>query len=191
MNWRNRIISTGEADPAQLVANPDNWRIHPQDQQAAMEGALDEIGWLQSVTVNTTTGNLIDGHMRVFLALKHELGSVPVQYVELTEREEKKALMTLDPIGKKALTDAMKFDALLKEATPDSQAIQSLLNDMCKDEGLYNVDVGEGSDPPEPNTEPQDIPESFAVILEFETEEEQTAALDRFITEGYKCQSLT
>src|SRR4030042_356185 len=35
-NWRNRIIGEGEEPPDQLLANPGNWRIHPQAQQAAL-----------------------------------------------------------------------------------------------------------------------------------------------------------
>jgi len=27
--WRNRIVGTGEEAPDQLLANPQNWRTHP------------------------------------------------------------------------------------------------------------------------------------------------------------------
>lgn len=81
--WRNRIVGHGEEDPTQLLAHPENWRIHPRYQQAVLEGVLDDVGWVQSVIVNRTTGHLIDGHLRVMLAMRREEGSIPVDYVVL------------------------------------------------------------------------------------------------------------
>ena len=34
--WRNRIVGSGEEAPAQLVANPGNWRTHPGPQRDAL-----------------------------------------------------------------------------------------------------------------------------------------------------------
>ncbi len=53
--WRNRIVGTGEEAPDQLLANPGNWRIHPRNQQNALAGALDTVGWVQQVMVNRRT----------------------------------------------------------------------------------------------------------------------------------------
>jgi len=60
--WKNRIVGHAEVDPKTLVPNPDNWRLHPKGQKDAMEGALDEIGWVQEITVNQNTGLVVDGH---------------------------------------------------------------------------------------------------------------------------------
>ena len=67
--WRNRIIGTGMEDAEQLLANPKNWRVHPKAQQTALEGALNEIGWVQNVIVNQRTGFVVDGHARIALAI--------------------------------------------------------------------------------------------------------------------------
>jgi hypothetical protein len=67
--WRSRIVGTGTEDPTQLVANPRNWRIHPEGQQDALGSVLDEVGWVGQVLVNRTTGHVVDGHLRVELAL--------------------------------------------------------------------------------------------------------------------------
>jgi hypothetical protein len=67
--WRNRIVGSGEADPAQLVANPLNWRGHPRNQTLALAGSLDTVGWVQSVLVNRRSGYVVDGHARVELAI--------------------------------------------------------------------------------------------------------------------------
>ena len=112
--WRNRIIGSGFESPDQILANPQNFRHHPKHQKDALNGVLDEIGWIQDVIVNQTTGHLIDGHLRVELALqKGEL--VPVKYVELTEHQEKIALASIDPLSALAEQDAGILDDLLND----------------------------------------------------------------------------
>ena len=61
-NFRNRIVGYEEVDPEQLLANPRNWRIHPQNQQEALEGVLEEVGWIDDIIVNQQTGFVVDGH---------------------------------------------------------------------------------------------------------------------------------
>ena len=97
--WRNRIVGSGEAAPAELVPNEKNWRLHPRRQVAALEGALDEVGWVQQVIVNQRTGRLVDGHARVESAVARREASVPVLYVDLSEAEEALVLASLDPLG--------------------------------------------------------------------------------------------
>lgn len=138
--WRNRIVGYGEADPATLVANPQNYRRHPKRQQDALAGSLGELGWIDTVTVNRTTGNMVDGHLRVEQALSHGETSVPVQYVELSEAEERLALATLDPITYMAETDAASLGALLEGVNTGDAALQELLAGMAQDAGLVPPD---------------------------------------------------
>ena len=102
--WRNRIIGHGEEDPAQLLANPRNWRIHPKAQQEALVGVLKQVGWVQDVIVNQRTGYVLDGHARVALAIAAS-ERVPVVYVDLSEEEERLILATIDPLSAMAGTD--------------------------------------------------------------------------------------
>jgi hypothetical protein len=81
---RNRIVGEGMESPADLLANPQNWRRHPREQLAALEGMLEAVGWVQRVIVNRTTGRMVDGHARVELAIKRGEAAVPVLFVELT-----------------------------------------------------------------------------------------------------------
>lgn len=130
--WKNRIVGSGEEAPDQLMANPKNWRIHPLTQQDAVEAALDEVGWVQQVIVNQTTGCLVDGHLRVALAISREETSIPVTYVELSEREEALVLATLDPLAGLAATDADKLAQLLEEAGTAGEGLNNLLTDLGK-----------------------------------------------------------
>jgi DNA modification methylase len=136
-DWRNRIVGTDVIDPGALVPNPKNYRRHPNRQVSALEGSLDEIGWIAPVTVNRTTGKMLDGHARVELALRQGVSQVPVQYVDLDEHEEALALATLDPIGAMATHDVEALDALLQEVNTGSDALQALLDEMAEDAGLY------------------------------------------------------
>ncbi|MFZ5785508.1 MAG: hypothetical protein ACOY3Y_03605 [Acidobacteriota bacterium] len=76
--WRSRIVGHGKEQPDALVANPGNWRVHPKRQQAALAEVLDRVGWVQEVIVNRRTGRLVDGHLRVELALARGDRRIPV-----------------------------------------------------------------------------------------------------------------
>lgn len=130
--WQNRIVGTGEEIPDQLMANPKNWRIHPITQQDAVEAALDQVGWVQSVIVNKQTGCLVDGHLRVALAISREESTIPVTYVDLSEQEEALVLATLDPLAGLAATDTEKLAQLLAEATAEGSGLQNLMDDLAK-----------------------------------------------------------
>lgn len=114
-DWNNRITGHGEADPEQLMANPLNWRIHPSFQQKAVQEVIEDVGWVSDVLVNENTGNIIDGHLRVMIAMKNNQPTVPVRYTDLTEEEERKILATLDPLAELAVTDQVKLDELLQD----------------------------------------------------------------------------
>ncbi len=128
--WRNRIVGHAEVDPKTLVPNPKNWRLHPKNQQDAMEGALDEIGWLQEITVNKNTGRVVDGHLRLDLAIRKNESVVPIKIVDISEEEEMAALATLDPISAMAKTDKNKLQAILMIAKSQSDKMQDLLETM-------------------------------------------------------------
>ena len=96
----------------------------------ALEGALEQIGWIQQVIVNKTTGHIVDGHARVQLALRRNEKTAPVLYVELTEAEERMALASLDPLSAMAVTDAEQLYKLLDDLKADNQALDEFLNDQ-------------------------------------------------------------
>lgn len=131
--WKNRIVGYGEEDPEQLVANPKNWRIHPQVQQEYLEGVIDEVGVVQNIIVNKQTGFVVDGHLRASLALRSGQKAIPVTYVDLTEEEEALIISTLDPIGAKAGTDRKKLDELVSSLEASNPAVNDLLENLAKD----------------------------------------------------------
>ena len=128
--WRNRIIGQEDIDPRELKANPRNWRKHPKQQQEVLTGVLDEVGWVDQVLVNKRTGLMIDGHLRVELALKRHEKLIPVTYVDLSEEEEALVLATFDPISAMAMKDKDALQSVIEHLTPSSEAVRDLLAAM-------------------------------------------------------------
>jgi len=145
IQFRNRIIGSAELDPMKLKANSKNWRKHPKRQKEALEGMLSQVGWVQDVIVNKTTGNLVDGHLRVSLAISKKEKSIPVKYVDLTPKEEELVLATLDPLGSLAETDKALLYDLIKEVSTDQASVQVMLSDLAKQEKLLTEQALVGS----------------------------------------------
>ena len=138
--WKNRIVGHGEEDPTQLLANPRNWRIHPKAQQAALTGVLDEVGWVAEVIVNRTTGHVVDGHLRVGIALSRNETTIPVRYVELSEDEEALVLATIDPISAMASVDKEQLARLLHEVNTGAPAVTEMLAQLGANSGAITPD---------------------------------------------------
>ena len=133
--FTNRIIGYGTKPADQFMANEMNYRKHPQKQRDAVQASLRELGWIGVVVENVTSGRLIDGHERVWQALKQN-EDVPYIQVALSEDEEKLALAIFDPITYMAETDAQVLDALLREVNTGEAALQELLAGLAEDAGI-------------------------------------------------------
>jgi DNA modification methylase len=151
-SWRNRIVGSGEEAPEQLLANPANWRVHPKEQQRALAGSLSEVGWVQQVLVNRTTGHVVDGHLRVELAISRGESMVPVVYVELSEGEERLVLATLDPLAAMATAEKDALAALLGGLSPTDNALTTLLAELGEQNGIRRPVFGDPDEiPPVPD----------------------------------------
>lgn len=146
--WESRIVGYATKRAGDILANPNNWRVHPEAQQEALEGVLDEVGVVQNVIENVQTGNLIDGHLRVALTLRRHGEDAPVYVtqVDLTPNEENLVLASLDPIGALATTDEAKLKELLAETVASDSRVNRMLDDMRQQLGEAGDDGGERSD---------------------------------------------
>lgn len=127
---KNRIVGSGTESPETLLANPDNVKIHPRAQRDAMEQQLEAVGWVQDVIVNQRTQRLIDGHMRVQIALDRDEPEIPVKYIDVSEEEERLLLATYDPIGALAATDQTKMKDLLAEVGNQAPKLQAVIDQL-------------------------------------------------------------
>lgn len=139
--WRNRIVRFDDVAPEQLLANPKNWRVHPKHQQDALTGVIREVGYVDPVLVQDGTDLVIDGHLRVSLALRAGVSTIPVQYVDLDDAEAALVLATFDPITALATADRDQLDALLQEVSTGEAAVQQLLSDVAQQQGIIPPDV--------------------------------------------------
>ena len=145
---KNRIVGYGEESLDQIQFNPRNWRVHPLNQQNALKGVLDEVGYVQSVIVNKRTGNLIDGHLRCQLSAREGNKTIPVVYVDLSEEEEALVLATLDPIAAMAATDREKLNDLFESINSDNENVLNLLDEIANKEGLdYGIGLVDDVEP--------------------------------------------
>ena len=146
--WRNRIVGHGEEAPDQLLANPANWRLHPKEQQLALTGALSEVGWVAQVLVNRTTGHVVDGHLRVDLAISRHEPSVPVVYVELSEDEERLVLASLDPLAAMATAEKDALAALLAGIETGDADLARMLAELADQHGIERPILGDPDEVP-------------------------------------------
>lgn len=186
INWRSRIVKTGKIAASQIIPHPNNPRKHPELQRQAVAASFDELGQISPIVININNGWLVDGEERSWLALAQE-GDVEldVVYVDLSEAEHLKALTYFDATGDLVTYDSARLDALLKEVSSDSPAIQQMLSELAAANGLY--ESVSNNDPPETNVVGGMM---YKIIISCTDEHHQTELLERFDSEGLECQAL-
>jgi len=110
-----------------ILPHPDNWKVHPQYQRDAFREVLSRVGWLQGIVVNERTGRVIDGHLRLEMAMALGEKQIPVCYVSLDEQKEREALVLFDQLS--SLADADN-DALLRSISKIDIGELSTLGDL-------------------------------------------------------------
>jgi len=148
--WRSRIVGHDSVDPRDLNANPRNHRTHPANQRAVVRDSIAELGFIKSVLVNRTSGLILDGHERYWQGLEaveyDPTVRIDVEYVELSEAEEAKALAILDASSEMAVVDGQKLAELLKEFETESGPLNSLLEKMASSVDLSSLESDLASD---------------------------------------------
>lgn len=85
----------------ELKVHPDNWRVHGQEQLAALKDVIDRVGWAGALLYNERTKRLIDGHARKEIAAKVHPSMVhlakpidtQIRTVSSTRSEERRRFM--------------------------------------------------------------------------------------------------
>jgi DNA modification methylase len=127
MDVRDRVKEMRLVPADQLIANPSNWRRHPQAQQRALSAVLDEVGFAGAVIAREDDDGhliIIDGHARAEMVGK---ATVPVLVTDLTEAEADLVLATYDPIGAMAQKDHEAFATLAARINTGNETLLALL----------------------------------------------------------------
>jgi hypothetical protein len=186
MQVRDRVKELRRVRASELVPHPRNWRTHPDKQRDALRGILADVGYADALLVRELpdgTLQLIDGHLRAETTPE---ALVPVLVLDVTEAETIKILLTLDPLCDMAEADATRLDDLLGDCDVRNPGVMAMLADL--DDAVRSAS--------EPCGDPADrleveIPESFQVVVECESEADQEELYERMRAEGYKCRVLT
>ena len=134
--WASRIVGYGDENPEQLLANPENFRRHPDRQKEWLRAGLSEIGWVAPIIVNRTTGHVVDGHLRVEEAMRQGQATVPVSYVELSPDEERRILAIFDRITGMAFEDNGQLAQLLGNLSLEGDSpLDSMLAEIQSEVG--------------------------------------------------------
>ena len=147
MNVQDRVTEMRLVPADQLIANPANWRRHPQAQQRALAAVLDEVGFAGAVIAREDDDGglvIIDGHARAEMVGE---ATVPVLVTDLTEAEANVVLATYDPIGAMAVRDDEALLRVLDRTEANNEVLTALLGDL-----VPKPDNFEGSELPD--TEP-------------------------------------
>jgi len=129
--FKNRIVGHGTIDPKELQFNPHNPREHSKFQREVMDDTLKSVGWIQDLIINKTTGNVIDGQMRGENAIKNNETEIPVTYVELTEDEEREALLMFDQIGALAHINKTRLSEIINNTVERTKATSALARQIA------------------------------------------------------------
>lgn len=126
--WKNGILRYDPEFPIeQLLPNPKNYRIHTGRQADATLGSIEQLGKIKPVFWNQRSGLLVDGHLRVELALQAGQASFPTIVLDLDPDEERLALADLDLLASSAGADGAAYRDLLIDLPVTNEALSSLL----------------------------------------------------------------
>lgn len=182
VQYRVRITGYGVANVDELLANPLNWRVHPGEQRDLLDTVMRDYGVVQNIIVNTRTGHVVDGHLRVKIAMQKGVPTLPVTYIDISEQEEKAILAAFDTIGSMAVRDDDMYGVLLADiATFDVPLAKS----------LASVDVtnipGVGSDrEPEPPAD-DDL---YDVVVSLDDGRAQSTFVREMKRRGIRCRTV-
>ena len=150
-DFNNAIVDNGVRPASEFKPNPQNWRRHPEEQKTALRAILRDIGWAGQVIVNRQTGNVVDGHARIELALEGGDGDVPYSEIDITPNQERILLSAYDPIGAMAETDRDALKELLDDVRSDDAGVQELLSGIAEREGITPPDFDPVSEDDQPS----------------------------------------
>jgi hypothetical protein len=128
---RDRIRELRRVRAGDLMPHPDNWRVHPSSQIAALRGVLNHVGFTSALIARELpdkTLQLIDGHLRAELAPD---AIVPVLIVDLNDEEARYVLITHDSLGAMAESDVNRIAALLQSIHSNDDAVNALFEQIA------------------------------------------------------------
>jgi len=186
MTIQDRIKDFRRVRASELVPHKHNWRKHPPQQAAALQGVLAEIGYADALLVRERDDGrleLIDGHLRA-ATTPDQL--VPVLVLDVSPEEAAKILLTHDPLTGLATPDGHTFAQLRASVSFENESIRAMLDSLTE-----QLDQIAASEKPRPLRNEPPLRRSFQVAVECNDEARQEALFRRLTREGFNCRLLT
>jgi hypothetical protein len=179
---RNRIKGHRRVRAGDLVPHELNFRLHPDQQKAALQALYQEVGFARSLLAYELPDGrlkLIDGHLRRDLDPDME---VDVEILDVTDAEARALLLSIDPLAALAETQAQIHQRLL-ELTP---TVSPHLNAAWREAAEACLSVRAAP----PDRAVPLGPAQFLILLTCQDEKHQVELLRRFHGEGLDCRAL-
>lgn len=180
-----RISGYGVERPDDLLANPLNWRVHPDEQRDLLTAVMRNYGIVQNIIVNKRTGHVVDGHLRVKIAMQQGVQALPVTYIDVTPEVEKSILAAFDSVGAMAVCDDVMFRVLVDDIRTFDPPLADALDNL--DMNTLSADGGSshGHDPDEPG----DV-DKYDVVVSFRSASAQSKFVRELNRRGIKCRTV-
>ncbi|MBV9124030.1 MAG: hypothetical protein JO112_11785 [Planctomycetes bacterium] len=178
---RNRIKSHRRVRAGDLVPHEWNFRLHPEQQKAALQALYQEVGFARSLLAYELPDGrlkLIDGHLRRDLDPDLE---VDVEILDVTDAEARTLLLSIDPLAALAENQSQLHASLLEltpSVSPDLQAAWKAAAEAAL--------VPPSSSSPGVNPGPA----QYLILVTCRDDAHQIDLLQRFTREGIECRAL-
>jgi ParB-like chromosome segregation protein Spo0J len=174
----DKIVPRAIAD---LVPYANNARTHSKRQVQQIAASIKEFGFTNPVLVDAA-GGIVAGHGRVLGAQLLKMPQVPTIDVGYLTEAQRKAYVLAD--NKLALNAGWDVELLgvelggILELGIDSELVGFSAKEVERITGKSD------------GLDPDDMQDSFEILVECTDEPQQRALLERLAGEGYKCKSL-
>jgi hypothetical protein len=177
---RNRIKSHRRVRAGDLIPHELNFRLHPEQQRAALQALYAEVGFARSLLAYELPDGrlkLIDGHLRRDLEPDME---VDVEVLDVNDEEARALLLSIDPLAALAQTQEQIHRRLL-EITPTEFEELKAAWQATAESSVAAVSPSPGA---------AACPAHFVVLVTCRNEEHQVEVLNRLGSEGLECRAL-
>jgi hypothetical protein len=179
---RNRIKAHRRVRAGDLVPHEFNFRLHPEQQRAALQALYAEVGFARSLLAYELPDGrlkLLDGHLRRELDPDME---VDVEILDVTEEEARTLLLSIDPLAALAETQAEAHRRLREMTATDSEALDAVWK-ATAEQHLAALAAA-------PSREATIGPAQYLILVTCRDEAHQVEWLGRLAGQGLECRAL-
>jgi len=178
---RNRIKGHCRVRAGDLVPHELNFRLHPEQQRAALQALYEEVGFARSLLAYELPDGrlkLIDGHLRRDLDPDME---VDVEILDVNADEARALLLSIDPLAALAETQEQIHQRLLEITPADHEELKAAWRSTAESH-IAALSA--------PSRTVVHCPAQYLILITCRDEQQQVELLGRFGSEGLECKAL-